>query len=205
MTTDEAGGGIVPGLTTTRAAFIEEAISRGDMFIHQPYEQYSEENQETWRRLYSAIEPKWHEYAHPRFLEGLDMLALNPERIPRLEEINRFLEPLSAFKTKAVSGYVAVFLFFATVLPNRYDAGQKMGAHGEDKAAVVAAVAECLQSHGRRKRIQPLTSVFLGNRKTLQPHFATLEPQVVRENLLPVPLPYTLVQFFPGKTNNRFA
>jgi phenylalanine-4-hydroxylase len=100
------------GLTTTRAAFIEEAKSRGELFIHQPYELYSEENQQTWRRLYAAIAPKWRTYAHPRFLQGVDALALNPERIPRLEEINRFLEPLSAFKAKAVSGYVPAFLFF---------------------------------------------------------------------------------------------
>jgi len=100
------------GLTTTRAAFIEEAKSRGELFIHQPYEQYSDENQDTWRRLYAAIAPKWRAYAHPRFLQGVDALALNPDRIPRLEEINRFLEPLSAFKAKAVSGYVPAFLFF---------------------------------------------------------------------------------------------
>ena len=100
------------GLTTTRAAFIEQAKSRGELFIHQPYELYSDENQETWRRLYAAIAPKWRRYAHPRFLQGVDALALNPERIPRLEEINRFLEPLSAFQAKAVSGYVPAFIFF---------------------------------------------------------------------------------------------
>jgi phenylalanine-4-hydroxylase len=100
------------GLTTTRAAFIEKARSQGELFIHQPYELYSDENQETWRRLYAAIAPKWRKYAHPRFLQGVDQLALNPERIPRLEEINEFLEPLSAFESKAVSGYVPAFIFF---------------------------------------------------------------------------------------------
>jgi phenylalanine-4-hydroxylase len=103
---------VARGLTTTRAAFIEEAKERGELFIHQPYEQYSDENQDTWRRLYAAIAPKWRKYAHPRFMQGVDALALNPDRIPRLEEINRFLEPLSAFKAKAVSGYVPAFLFF---------------------------------------------------------------------------------------------
>ncbi|HUF75856.1 MAG TPA: phenylalanine 4-monooxygenase [Longimicrobiales bacterium] len=100
------------GLTTNRAAFIEKARSQGELFIHQPYELYSDENQQTWRRLYSAIAPKWRKYAQPRFLQGVDQLALNPERIPRLEEINRFLEPLSGFESKAVSGYVPAFLFF---------------------------------------------------------------------------------------------
>lgn len=100
------------GLTTTRAQFIEEARDRGDLFIHQPYEEYSGENQETWRRLYAELLPKWREFAHPRFLDGVDRLALNPERIPRLREINQFLEPLSAFESKAVAGYVPAYLFF---------------------------------------------------------------------------------------------
>ncbi len=99
-------------LTTTRAPFIERARERGELFIRQPYEQYSDENQETWRRLYDRIEPKWRKYANARFLEGLDLLALDPKRIPHLEDINRFLEPLSGFQAKPVSGYVPAYLFF---------------------------------------------------------------------------------------------
>jgi phenylalanine-4-hydroxylase len=102
----------VNDLTTTRAPFIEEAKERGDLFIHQPYERYSEDNQEAWRRLYDAQMPKWRQYAHPKFLEGLDQLALDPDHIPRLEDVNRFLEPLSRFQSKAVSGYVPAYLFF---------------------------------------------------------------------------------------------
>jgi phenylalanine-4-hydroxylase len=100
------------GLTTTRASFIEQARGRGQLFIRQPYELYSEENHDTWRRLYAALEPKWRKFAHPKFLEGLDQLALDPRAIPRLEDVNRFLEPLSAFVSKPVSGYVPAFLFF---------------------------------------------------------------------------------------------
>ena len=99
-------------LTTTRAPFVEAANDRGSLFIHQPYELYSRANQETWTRLYAGLEPKWRKYAAERFLEGLDRLALNPERIPRLQEINRFLAPISGFKAKAVSGYVPAYLFF---------------------------------------------------------------------------------------------
>ncbi len=116
MTTMEKGSGteaaLDPGMTTTRARFIEEARERGELFVEQPYHLYSEANHETWRRLYGTIEPMWRRYAHPQFQVGLDRLALNSERIPRLDEINRFLEPLSAFQSKAVSGYVPAFLFF---------------------------------------------------------------------------------------------
>ncbi|HWP30142.1 MAG TPA: phenylalanine 4-monooxygenase [Fimbriimonadales bacterium] len=100
------------GLTTTKAPFIEEAKSRNEMFIRQPYELYSEENQEAWRRLYARIKPKWEKYSTPKFLEGVNKLALPPDRIPRLEEINQFLAPLTGFKAKAVSGYIPAYLFF---------------------------------------------------------------------------------------------
>jgi phenylalanine-4-hydroxylase len=100
------------GLTTTKAPFIEEAQANGEMYIRQPYELYSEENQETWRRLYARILPKWRKYANPKFIEGIEKLALPSDRIPLLDDINTFLEPLSGFSAKAVSGYVPAFLFF---------------------------------------------------------------------------------------------
>jgi phenylalanine-4-hydroxylase len=100
------------GLTTTQAPFIEEAKANGQLYIRQPYELYSEENQETWRRLYSRILPRWQKYANPRFMEGIERLAMDPEAVPKLDDINRFLEPLSGFSAKAVSGYVPAYLFF---------------------------------------------------------------------------------------------
>jgi phenylalanine-4-hydroxylase len=99
-------------LTTTQAPFIEEAKANGELYIRQPYELYSEDNQETWRRLYDRILPRWRKYANPRFMEGIDKLAMDPERVPKLDDINRFLEPLSGFSAKAVSGYVPAYLFF---------------------------------------------------------------------------------------------
>jgi len=104
--------GTAAGLTTTKAPFIEESRARGDLYIRQPYELYSEENQEAWRALYARILPRWRQYAHPKFLEGVEKLVLDPNAIPRLEDINRFLKPLTGFSAKAVSGYVPAYVFF---------------------------------------------------------------------------------------------
>lgn len=100
------------GLTTTKAPFIEEAQNKGQLYIHQPYELYSEENHEAWRRLYARIQERWHKYATDQFLQGISNLCLDPNRVPKLEDVNRFLNPLTGFKAKAVSGYVPAFLFF---------------------------------------------------------------------------------------------
>jgi len=100
------------GLTTTEAPFIEDARSHGELYIRQPYELYSDENHQVWRELYSRMLPRWERYANEHFLKGISSLCLSPDRVPKLDEVNRFLSPLTGFKAKAVSGYVPAFLFF---------------------------------------------------------------------------------------------
>ena len=92
----------MPGLTTT-----------GDgLFIRQPYELYTEENHQAWRALYARLLPRWERYANRHFQHGIDSLRLDPNRIPKLEDVNHFLGPLTGFQAKAVSGYIPSFLFF---------------------------------------------------------------------------------------------
>jgi phenylalanine-4-hydroxylase len=100
------------GLTTNRASFIADAQQRGQIYIHQPYELYSEENHEAWRRLFARMAPRWDRYANEHFLAGIHSLCLDPLRIPKLEDVNKFLKPLTGFQAKAVSGYIPSFLFF---------------------------------------------------------------------------------------------
>lgn len=100
------------GLTTGSAPFIEEARSRGDLYIEQAYDLYSEANHESWSRLCERIRPRWERYANDHFLRGIEVLRLPSDRIPRLGEINRILQPMTGFRARAVSGYVPAFLFF---------------------------------------------------------------------------------------------
>jgi phenylalanine-4-hydroxylase len=100
------------GLTTTKAAFIEEARAHGDVYIHQPYELYSEENHATWARLLARMHDRWERFANHRYLEGLEKLHLPALRVPRLEEINAFMKPLTGFVARPVSGYVPSYVFF---------------------------------------------------------------------------------------------
>ena len=55
---------------------------------------------------------RWQRYANARFLEGLATLHLDPHKVPRLEDVNRFMAPLTGFRAKAVSGYVPAYKFF---------------------------------------------------------------------------------------------
>jgi phenylalanine-4-hydroxylase len=112
MQPDYVTAGVAPGLTTTKAPFIEFAQENGQLYIDQPYELYSEENHRTWSRLLERMRPRWERYANGRFLEGVETLHLDPNRVPRCSDINRFLEPRTGFKAKPVSGYVPAYLFF---------------------------------------------------------------------------------------------
>ena len=103
---------IETGLTTGEAPFVEAARNRGDLYISQPYELYSEANHEAWRQLYKRIRPRWERYANEHFLKGIEALHLPADHIPRLSEINQRLQPLTGFQAKPVSGYVPGFLFF---------------------------------------------------------------------------------------------
>ena len=100
------------GLTTTKAPFIEEARAHGDIYIHQPYELYSAENHATWGRLIGRMHDRWQRYANPRYLEGLGRLRFSPDAIPRLEDVNRFMQPLTGFRARArcVAGALKVTL-----------------------------------------------------------------------------------------------
>ena len=100
------------GLTTTKAAFIEEARAHGDVYIHQPYELYSAENHATWARLIARMHERWERFANHRYLEGMAKLRLPPDRVPRLEDVNRFMKPLTGFVARPVSGYVPSYVFF---------------------------------------------------------------------------------------------
>ena len=100
------------GLTSTKAAFIEQACAAGQLYIEQPYELYSAANHDAWRRRYSRMHDRWPKYANHRFLQGIENLCLDPERVPRLEDVNKFMAPLTGFRAKAVSGYVPAYMFF---------------------------------------------------------------------------------------------
>jgi phenylalanine-4-hydroxylase len=114
VTTAAAREGLTPGsgLTTTKAAFIEEARAHGDIYIHQPYELYSAENHATWARLLARMHDRWERFANHRYLEGLETLHLPADRVPRLEDINSFMKPLTGFVARPVSGYVPSYVFF---------------------------------------------------------------------------------------------
>jgi phenylalanine-4-hydroxylase len=75
-------------------------------------QQYTREDHEVWKQLYARMWPRWERYANEFYLKGVRSLCFEPDRIPELESVNRFLCPLTGFRAKAVGGYLPAFLFF---------------------------------------------------------------------------------------------
>jgi phenylalanine-4-hydroxylase len=105
---------IVPGqgLTTTKAPYIENAVTNGEMYIEQPYALYSKDNHDAWQRLYARMQDRWSRYANQKFLDGLATLCFEATHVPKLEDVNTFMAPRTGFRAKAVSGFVPAFQFF---------------------------------------------------------------------------------------------
>jgi len=93
-------------------ALAHSDLATGNLYIEQDYRLYSAQDHETWSRLYSRLLPRWEQFANDRFQAGIGSLCLPTNRIPRLDEVNRFLSPLTGFRARAVAGYVPAFLFF---------------------------------------------------------------------------------------------
>ena len=86
------------------------------MYIDQRYEGYSEENQETWRILYDRQMEFLESRASDVYLNGARAINLVRDHIPHLEgsqSINRFLEKLTGWQSRAVPGYLPAKAFFA--------------------------------------------------------------------------------------------
>jgi phenylalanine-4-hydroxylase len=91
------------------------------MFINQDYDtRYTDEDHRVWATLCARrMEALPHTGSHA-FLEGLKLLDLDLERVPRLEAINARLAPLTGFQAVAVHGYLPAREFFECLAQRQF-------------------------------------------------------------------------------------
>jgi phenylalanine-4-hydroxylase len=90
----------------------DSGINPASHFIEQDYSLYGPRDHATWSTLYNRMIPFWERFANRHYLDGIARLQLDPGSVPRLEQVNRFLNPLTGFQARAVSGYIPAFEFF---------------------------------------------------------------------------------------------
>lgn len=81
--------------------------------VPQFYEDYTYENQATWRFIMKCLNKHLKKYAHPTYLEGFDNTGLKIDSIPDIDEMNEKLEALG-WGAIIVDGFIppAIFMEF---------------------------------------------------------------------------------------------
>jgi phenylalanine-4-hydroxylase len=72
---------------------------------------YTDEEHEVWRTIWQALQPAHRQHACAEYLASLQNLALAPDRIPQLREVNEKVQALSGFRLEPVAGLVQPRVF----------------------------------------------------------------------------------------------
>ncbi len=82
------------------------------LFITQDYAVYTPENHRVWQTLYKRQADALEEKACRQFYHGLRKIKLDPEAVPRLNDINERIAPITGWTAQAVPGYLDSRYFF---------------------------------------------------------------------------------------------
>jgi phenylalanine-4-hydroxylase len=82
------------------------------IFIEQRPEIYTDENRRVWEALCRRQDAVLKERACKQFYEGLTRIGLDFKNVPRLDDINRRIAPMTGWQSRAVPGYIDSRYFF---------------------------------------------------------------------------------------------
>ncbi len=85
--------------------------------------EFTAQDNETWKRLYSAQRDNVFERIHPLFSQGLDLLEIPADRVPDLDIVNKKLQALTGFKGVYVTGFEGPLSFFPMLARREFPIG----------------------------------------------------------------------------------
>ena len=86
----------------------------------QHWEAYTGLDHEVWARLYARRMATLASTGARAVLEGIARIGLAPDRIPRLDDVNTRLAPLTGWRAVPVAGFVSAADFFASLARRRF-------------------------------------------------------------------------------------
>ncbi len=90
--------------------------------MKQDYARYTEEDQLVWQILYIRQMKKLPDRASRAYLQGLQLVGFQEDRIPDFDEVNQRLNRLTGWKLRAVPGIVDNALFFEMLSQRHFPA-----------------------------------------------------------------------------------
>jgi phenylalanine-4-hydroxylase len=80
-----------------------------------PSAPYTAQEHGVWQTIWKALGPAHREHACAEFLECLDKLAFDTDRIPQLDEVSQKVEAISGFRLEPVAGLVEPRVFLESL------------------------------------------------------------------------------------------
>jgi phenylalanine-4-hydroxylase len=76
---------------------------------------YTELEHDVWKKIWEALSPAHREHACAEYLDCLDRLSFDTDRIPQLDEVSQKVEAISGFRLEPVAGLVEPRVFLETL------------------------------------------------------------------------------------------
>src|SRR6266496_5952562 len=80
-----------------------------------PAAPYTAEEDRVWQTIWQALRPAQQRHACSEYLDCLDRLSFDPDRIPQLSEVSEKVAALSGFRLEPVAGLVAPRVFLESL------------------------------------------------------------------------------------------
>lgn len=90
------------------------------IYVRQDYAAYTQDDHKVWETLCKRQETSLRGRACRQFYEGLDRIGLDFARVPRLEDINERIRPITGWTSRAVPGYIDSRYFFKSLQERIY-------------------------------------------------------------------------------------
>lgn len=88
--------------------------------IEQDYAAYTDEQHSVWAELVARALPELEKHAAREYLEGLEIIGLEKDRLPSLMAISARLQPRTGWNAAPVSGFMPAMAFFEMLAARRF-------------------------------------------------------------------------------------
>lgn len=89
-------------------------------FLSQDYDDYTSEAHDVWRLLYERRMRTLQDTGSEVFLSGIERIGLEPDRVPRLADVNRRLGAATGWNAVGVRGFIPAGQFFQCLSRRRF-------------------------------------------------------------------------------------
>jgi len=128
-----------------------------------PAAPYTEQEHGVWRTIWEALGPAHRDHACAEYLDCLDRLAFDADRIPQLDEVSQKVEAISGFRLEPVAGLVEPRVFLESLAQGVFLSTQYIRHHSTPLYTPEPGVAHEIIGHAvtlASKRLAELNRLF---------------------------------------------